>query len=241
MAKKSRPPRPSSRTFTVHDLPARERPRERLMREGVRALNREEVLAVIISRGTRGRSVLDIVRELICRYKTLAAIADAPVEELTLVPGIGLAKACQLKAALDLARRLDEPSDEDAGSALSGPESVARLLRSRVADLKKECFYVLAVDARNRLIARDDVSAGSLNSTMAHPREVFERAIRAHADCYQTNGPQVGPVARYHLAKYNQEMSPVETESYRLFAEIRDQYPRAVIQTQADGSVRLLS
>lgn len=181
MAKKNSPPRPSSRTFTVHDLPPRERPRERLMREGVRALNREEVLAVIISRGTRGRSVLDIARELICRYKTLAAIADAPVEELTLVPGIGRAKACQLKAALDLARRLDEPSDEDVGSDLSGPESVARLLRSRVSDLKKECFYVLAVDARNRLIARDDVSAGSLNSTMAHPREVFERAIRAHA------------------------------------------------------------
>lgn len=179
--KKSKPNRQAERGFTVSDMPESERPRERLIREGVRHLSLEEVLAVIISRGTSGRSVLSIAKDLVCRYQVLDAIADAPVEELTLVPGIGPAKACQLKAALDLARRLGQPLDDAAGTDLSNPEAVARLVRSRAADHRKECFYVYAVDARNRLIARDDVSVGSLNSTMAHPREVFEKAIRAHA------------------------------------------------------------
>jgi len=168
------------RTFTVHDLPPRERPRERLMREGAKALSREEVLAIIISRGTRGLSVLDIARDLLREYKTMAAIADAPVEELVRVPGIGKAKACQIKAALELARRMDEPADDDAGRDLSSVEAVVKLMRPRVAGSKKECFYVLVVDARNRLVGREDVSQGSLDSTMAHPREVFDKAIRAH-------------------------------------------------------------
>lgn len=170
----------SDRGYTVHDLPVRERPRERLMREGARALNREEVLAIIVSRGTRGRSVLDISRDLLRRFRTIAAIADAPVEELTRVPGIGKAKACQLKAAFELARRLGEVEEDDAGMELSTAEAVVRLMRPAVSDLKKETFHVLVLDARNRLLARDQVSVGSLNSTMAHPREVYERAIRAH-------------------------------------------------------------
>ncbi|MBN2537562.1 DNA repair protein RadC [candidate division WOR-3 bacterium] len=170
----------AKRAFTVHDLPARERPRERLVREGAHALSSAEVLAIVISRGTRGLSVLDIARDLIHRYRTIAAIADAPVEELVQVPGIGPAKACQLKAALELARRREEPADDDAGTDLSSAEAVARLMRSRFSHPNKECFYVLVVDARNRLIGREDVSQGSLNSTMAHPREVFEKAIRAH-------------------------------------------------------------
>ena len=168
------------RSFTVHDLPERERPRERLMREGVRALSLDEVLAVIISRGTRGRSVLDIARELTREYKTMASLADAPVEELIRIPGIGRAKACQLRAAFDLARRLDEPVEDDVKQDLSSAEAVVSVLRARVKDLNKECFYVFVVDARNRLICREDVSVGTLNSTMAHPREVFEKAIRAH-------------------------------------------------------------
>lgn len=180
MAKTNKSPRSSSSSFTVHDLPPGERPRERLMREGARALSREEILAIIISRGTRGRSVLDIARDLIRRYRTVAAIADAPVEELTRVPGIGKAKACQLRAALELSRRMDEGASEDTGTDLSAVEAVVRLMRPQVGGEMKETFHALIVDARSRLIARERVSVGSLNSTMAHPREVFERAIRAH-------------------------------------------------------------
>lgn len=180
MAKKSKPNPYSERSFTVSDMPPGERPRERLMREGVRALTREEVLAIIISRGTRGRSVLDIARELVVHYRTIDAIRDAPVEELTRFPGIGKAKACQIKAAFELGRRQDEPADEDVGTDLGSVEAVVRLMRPRIADHKKETFHAIILDARNRLLSDDQVSVGSLNSTIAHPREVFERAIRGH-------------------------------------------------------------
>lgn len=162
-------------------MPARERPRERLMREGPKALTREEVLAIIISRGTAGRSVLDIARDLIVRFKTIGAIADASLEELQQVAGIGKAKACQLKAALELARRMDEPCDEEFGADLGSAESVVRLMAPRLRGEKKECFHSLVADSRRRLVARDLVSLGALDTTLAHPREVFQEAIRAKA------------------------------------------------------------
>lgn len=167
--------------FTVHDIPRRERPRERLMREGPQALNREEVLAIIIGRGTAGRSVMDIAHELVVRFKTMPALAAASIEELQQVKGIGPAKACQLKAALELVRRLDEPLDPDCGTEISRPEAVFGLLRSECGRERRECFWVLYLDSRNRLIGRQKVSVGSLDSTLAHPREVFDGAVRAAA------------------------------------------------------------
>ncbi|MEO0081473.1 MAG: DNA repair protein RadC [candidate division WOR-3 bacterium] len=172
---------PTHRTFTVHDLPQRERPRERLMREGPKALTREEVLAIIISRGTKGRSVLDIARDLVRRFKTIGAIADATIEELQQIEGIGRAKACQLKAALELARRIDEPPDDDSGAELDSPEAVVRLMAPKLRGEKKECFHSLVADSRRRLVTRELVSLGSLDTTLAHPREVFQEAIRAKA------------------------------------------------------------
>ncbi|MEO0073975.1 MAG: DNA repair protein RadC [candidate division WOR-3 bacterium] len=167
--------------FTVRDIPKRERPRERLMREGPQALNREEVLAVIIGRGTAGRSVMDIAHELVVRFKTMPALAAASIEELQRVRGIGPAKACQLKAALELVRRLDEPLDPECGADVSRPETVFRLLRSEMGNERRECFWVLYLDSRSRLIGRQKISVGTLDSTMAHPREVFDGAIRAAA------------------------------------------------------------
>ncbi len=173
--------RPSAGSFTVNDLPARERPRERLVREGPRALTREEVLAIIISRGGAGRSVLDIARELTTRFKTIPRLAAAPVEELQQVRGIGRAKACQIKAALELAQRMDEPADEEEGTDLSTARAVFDLVRGRIGRLTRERFVALYVDSRSRFLGRDDVSTGTIDSTVAHPREVFERAIRARA------------------------------------------------------------
>jgi len=167
--------------FTVHDLPVRERPRERLMREGPKALTREEVLAIIISRGTKGRSVLDIARELVKEFKTIDAIADASIEELCRIEGIGRAKACQLKAALELANRVDEPVGDEYGADVGSAEAVVRLMASKLRGLKQEHFHSLVADSRRKLVVCEQVSKGSLNTTIAHPREVFQKAIRAKA------------------------------------------------------------
>jgi len=151
------------------------------MREGPRALSREELLAIIISRGTAGRSVMDIARDLIVRYKTMPALAAASVEELQQIEGIGPAKACQIKAALELVRRLDEPLDPECGTDMSRPEAVWALMRTEARGEKRECFWVLYLDARSRLTGRARVSIGSLDTTLAHPREVFDPAVRAGA------------------------------------------------------------
>lgn len=169
------------RSFTVHDLPKRERPRERLMNSGPGALSIQEVLAVIVSRGTSGKSVLRIAEDLVSRFKSPAGIAAASIEELQKVKGVGPAKACQIKAALELGVRLEESWGSEQGSDLSSAEAVAKEMRPLIARKHKEHFYALYLDSRNRLIGKERVSIGSLNSTMAHPREVFAPAIRAGA------------------------------------------------------------
>ena len=181
MDSKSHGRKPSGDSFTVHDLPPRERPRERLVRVGAGALSSEEVLAIIISRGTKGRSVLDIARCLVARFKSVAGVAAASIEELQTIKGIGRAKACQIKAAIELARRMEESPETEERIELSSAEAVAKLMRPLIANKRKENFYVLNVDSRNRLINKEQVSVGSLDSTIAHPREVFGPAIRAGA------------------------------------------------------------
>ncbi len=169
------------RSFTVHDLPARERPRERLIRVGAGNLTLEEVLAIIISRGTRGRSVLEIARELVTRFHTIQGLADAQIEDLCEVMGIGPAKACQVKAAVELARRINETGESDIGRDMSTAEAVFKFMGPKLRGEQKECFCTLALDSRNRLLGDERVSVGTINSTMAHPREVFDKAIRVKA------------------------------------------------------------
>ncbi len=174
-------PEDASASFTVHDLPLRERPRERLLRSGPGALSVQEVLAVIVSSGGTGKSVLRIAEELVSRFKSPAGIAAASVEELQSVKGIGPAKACQIKAALELGVRFEDSYGSEKKPEMSSAEAVAGEMRPLIGRKKKEHFYVLYLDSRNRLLGKDGVSVGSLDSTMAHPREVFAPAIRASA------------------------------------------------------------
>jgi len=97
------------------------------------------------------------------------------------VPGIGKAKACQIVAAFELARRSDDTPCVKERADLSDPKEVARRARSGIKEWRKECFLTFYLDARNRHIGETEVSVGSLDTTLAHPREVFERAIRAGA------------------------------------------------------------
>jgi DNA repair protein RadC len=111
----------------------------------------------------------------------VAEVGRATIEELMLTPGIGKAKACQIVAAFELARRSDDTPCVRDKAEMSDPKDVARLARSSVKDWRKECFFTLYLDSRNRLIGQTEVSVGCLDTTLAHPREVFEKAIRAGA------------------------------------------------------------
>lgn len=167
-------------TLTVLDLPQSERPRERLASLGAEALSEQELLACILGRGVAGESVLVSARRLLKTFGNLRGIAEASVEQLASVHGIGPAKAVQLKAAVELARRISRPSDAQP-PVIDSPEAAAALLRPRLLDKKKEHFLALLLDNRRRLIRISPVAIGSLSATLVHPRELFKDAIAASA------------------------------------------------------------
>jgi DNA repair protein RadC len=168
-------------SFTVHDLPLGERPRERLFKLGSEALSAPEILALILGRGIKGESVMMTSQKLLSRFGNLKGVANASVEELTQTRGIGPAKAAQIKAALELSKRLEVDVDDKPKRVLKSPEDVAAEMRGRLKGKKKEHFWVICLDTRNRLINCKPVSIGSLDTSIVHPREVFKEAVSSSA------------------------------------------------------------
>jgi len=169
------------KSFTIHDLPISERPRERLQKLGIGALSAQEILALILGRGIAGESVMVTAQRLLSQFGNLKGIAGASVEELSQVKGIGVAKASQIKAAFELANRLEGYAEAGDKPLVKTPEDIVALVRGRLKDKKKEHFLALLLDTRNRLIKVSEISVGSLETSVVHPREVFKEAISASA------------------------------------------------------------
>ena len=169
------------KSFTIHDLPISERPRERLQKLGVAALSAQEILALILGRGVAGESVMVTAQRLLSQFGNLKGIASASVEELVRIRGIGVAKASQIKAAFELANRLEGYSETGEKPVIKTPDDVASLVKGRLKGKKKEHFLALLLDTRNQLIKVAEISVGSLDTNIVHPREVFKEAISASA------------------------------------------------------------
>ena len=162
---------------TIKDLPIDERPRERLEHAGEGALSTSELLAIILRTGVGGESVLDMAQRLLYRYGGLPGLARASFAELEAEKGLGQAKTAQLKAALELGRRMLLVSPEDR-FVVRSPADVAQFLMAEMAHLEQEHFRVLYLDTRNRLLGVETLYVGSLNVSHVRVGEVFRDAIK---------------------------------------------------------------
>jgi DNA repair protein RadC len=173
--------RKQKNSFTVKDMPATERPRERLQRLGAENLSALELLAIVLSSGHGGEPVLKIAQRLLDKFYNIETIAGTSLEELKTVTGIGPAKACQIKAAFELANRWDRSAKNTPGKTVSSPEEAYLELKGKSRGQNKEHFWAILLNTRNKVIKIVEVSVGSLDTSIVHPREVFKEAISASA------------------------------------------------------------
>ncbi len=156
--------------------PAGERPRERLYWSGPDALADAELLALQLGSGMRGRSAIDVAREVLATYGSLNDLATREADELALLPGIGPAKAARLAAAFELTRRLRARTPA-ARLTLAGPAEVYAAFGPLMEDLQREVFRIALLDTKNGLLRDKVISEGTLSASLVHPREVFKPVI----------------------------------------------------------------
>jgi len=166
-------------SFTLHDLPKEERPRERLVKFGEDALSVQELLQLILGRGIAGESVTVTAQKLLTTFGSLSKLGEASLDELSQIKGIGLAKATQIKAVFQIHQRLLNPPKEFSNKELANPKNVYAYVRGQVKDYRKEHFILICLNTRCHPIAT--ISIGTLTSNLVHPREVFSEAIRNYA------------------------------------------------------------
>jgi DNA repair protein RadC len=165
---------------TIKDMPADERPRERLAHAGPAALSTAELLAIILRTGVSGENVLDVSQRLLAKYSGLSGLARAGFAELCAEKGLGAAKTAQLKAALELGRRLLVTAPDERPQVKS-PSDAANLLMGEMGLLEQEHMRVVLLDTRNRVQGMHTVYQGSLNTTMVRVGELFRDAIRSNS------------------------------------------------------------
>lgn len=162
--------------LVIRDLPASERPRERLEQYGPEALSTAELLAIVLRVGSRGESAVRLAERLLSQFGGLAGIARARVPQLSSLPGVGLAKAAQLKAAFELGKRL-ATSIDGPKAVVRGASDAAALVMEELRHRQQECLAAIFLDIRNQVICFRILSMGTLTGSPAHPREVFREAL----------------------------------------------------------------
>ncbi len=176
----ARPEADRRQPLMIKELPADERPREKMKERGAQALGNSELLAILLRTGTAAESALRLAENLLDRAGGLAGLGHATLEEVEQVRGIGEAKAVTLLAALELGRRVDSLAPLDR-TAVRTPGDVAALLLPRFRYESRESFVAVLLSTKNHVLKTPVISVGSLNASIVHPRELFREAINASA------------------------------------------------------------
>jgi DNA repair protein RadC len=163
-------------SYKISRWPKNERPRERLLQDGPQHLTEAELLGILLGKGTRKKTAIDLARELLDRYQSLQRLFSRSPSELTTVKGIGPAKAAILSAAFELVRRIQSRKDADR-PLFKRSSDVAGYYLPLMRDLRKEVFKVLLLNRANRFIKEVFISEGTLDASVVHPRDVFKEAL----------------------------------------------------------------
>ena len=163
--------------FTIKEIPMEDRPRERLIKYGPEVLSNSELLAILIRTGTKSESAIKIAQKMVGTTEGLQFVSTSTVQELSQIKGIGNAKASQIKAAVELGRRLRN-FRIDHKIKINKPQDAVEILMEDMRYLKKEHLRVVFLNTKNIVIDVKDLSIGSLSTSVVHPREIFSEAIR---------------------------------------------------------------
>ena len=164
----------------IKDWPEQQRPRERLISEGASALSDPELLAVFLRVGVRGKSAVELGRDLLQHFGSINGLFGASLVQFSMVHGLGPAKFAQVQAVMELAQRAIGERLES-GEVLNSPDAVRQYLRMQLGRQRHESFLVLFLDVKHRLIACDEMFRGTLSHTSVHPREVVKAALARNA------------------------------------------------------------
>ncbi len=166
--------------MSIRDWPADDRPREKLLARGARALTDAELLAIFLRTGIEGRSAVELARDLLARFGSLAGVVAADCADFTAVHGLGEAKYVQLQAAVELSRRALATALSER-PVMGSPEAVSDYLRLVLGFESVEIFVALWLDSQHRLIAMDELARGTLGQASVYPREVVKSALARQA------------------------------------------------------------
>ncbi len=162
--------------YKLKDLPASERPRERMLELGAKNLTNSELLAIILKTGTHNKSVKDIALDITKEYKDIDSLKDASVSKLMKIKGIGKVKATSLLAAVELGRRIFVENKTKEKIVLKDAKSIWQNCKYLFEGKKQECFYCLYFNNKQELIERKLLFMGTINRSVVHPREIFKEA-----------------------------------------------------------------
>jgi len=169
-----------SKKLTIKDMPLEERPRERMKEIGAGKMSNAELIAILLRTGYHEETAIRLAERVISQAGGLRYLPDYTLEELQEIKGIGLAKAVQIQAALELGRRMSSTLRPE-NFLLSSPQEVASFLMEEMRYYRKEYFKIILLNTKNHIISVEDISIGSLNSSIVHPREIFNLPVKKSA------------------------------------------------------------
>ncbi|MEI6289195.1 MAG: DNA repair protein RadC [Chloroflexota bacterium] len=170
----------SQPSYRITDLQENDRPRERLYLHGPKVLSNAELIAILLRVGVPGENAVQVSQRLLYKFKGLGGLHRAPFDELCEQHGIGAAKAAQIKAAIELGRRLNEEGPAER-PAINSPADAADLVRYEMSALEQEHLRVMLLDRRNKVMEISEIYRGSVNSSQVRVGEVFKEAVRKNA------------------------------------------------------------